>query len=335
MTKYIVFFILFFSNVYAEEQLKLIPSPILMLDNFFTHHVLVAEKSTHLLYLFKNTEGFPELIKTMSIVTGKKTGDKTAEGDFKTPEGIFHFTNFMTNKQLIEKSGSQGIIYGAGAFITDFPNPVDARRGKTGSGIWLHSTNDETRLDKGLDSKGCVVTANNDLIDLSKYIELYKTPLVIVQDLVYLNEKTHNALKNEVKKSLDNWLLAWKNKDIENYMTFYHQTEFMDPKGDYKRYKAYKKSVFSMPGKYNIELDNIAILQSRDYAIVSFTQKYQSHIINDTGRKILYLKQDGSYNWKIVNEVWSKNGLDGNDKIAFTPSMRFFKEDALKGKASD
>ena len=24
---------------------------------------------------------------------------------------------------------------------------------KTGSGIWLHSTNDETRIDKGLDSK--------------------------------------------------------------------------------------------------------------------------------------------------------------------------------------
>jgi murein L,D-transpeptidase YafK len=335
MTKYFIFFILFFNNLHAEEALKLIPSPILMLDNFYTHHVLVAEKSTHLLYLFKNTDGVPELVKSMPIVTGKKTGDKTAEGDFKTPEGIFHFTNFMNNKQLIEKSGSQGIIYGAGAFITDFPNPVDARKGKTGSGIWLHSTNDESRLDKGLDSKGCVVTANNDLIDLSKYIELYKTPLVIVQDLVYLNEKTHAALKNEVKKSLDNWLLAWKNKDIENYMTFYHPTEFMDPKGDYKRYKAYKKAVFAMPGKYNIELGNIAILQSRDYAIVTFTQKYQSPIINDTGRKILYLKQDGSYNWKIVNEVWSKNGLEGNDKMAFTPSMRFFKEDALKGKASE
>lgn len=331
MTKYILFLSLIFCTVRAEEPIKLIPSPILMLDNFYTHHVLVAEKSTHLLYLFKNVNGVPELVKFIPMVTGKKTGDKTAEGDFKTPEGIFHFTNFMTNKQLIEKSGSQGVIYGAGAFVTDFPNPVDARKGKTGSGIWLHSTNDETRLDKGLDSRGCVVTANNDLIDLSKYIELYKTPLVIVQDMVYLNEKTHGALKNAVKQSLDNWLLAWKNKDIENYMTFYHPLEFMDPKGNYSRYKAYKKAVFANPGKYNIELSNISIIQSKDYAIVSFTQKYQSKIINDTGRKILYLKQDNSYNWKIVNEVWSKNGLEGSDQLAFEPSMRFFKEGAFKG----
>jgi murein L,D-transpeptidase YafK len=331
MTKYILFFSLFIGNLYAQEALKLIPAPMLMLDSFYTHHVLIAEKSTHLLYLFKNVNGIPELVKSIPIVTGKKTGDKTSEGDFKTPEGIFHFTNFMTNKQLIEKSGAQGVIYGAGAFITDFPNPVDARKGKTGSGIWLHSTNDESRLDKGLDSKGCVVTANNDLIDISKYIELYKTPLVIVQDMVYLNEKTHGSLKNAVKQSLDNWLQAWKNKDIENYMTFYHQTEFKDPKGTYAKYKAYKKAVFANPGKYNIELSNVAILQSKDYAIVSFTQKYQSKLINDTGRKILYLKQDNSYNWKIVNEVWSKNGVEGNDSIAFEPSMRFFKDGTVKG----
>jgi murein L,D-transpeptidase YafK len=331
MAKYFLISFFLLSSAFAEDAIKLIPSPILMLDNFYTHHVLVAEKSTHLLYLFKNVAGVPELVKSIPIATGKKTGDKTLEGDFKTPEGIFHFTSFMTNKQLIEKSGSQGVIYGAGAFITDFPNPVDARKGKTGSGIWLHSTNDETRIDKGLDSKGCVVTANNDLIDLAKYIELYKTPLVIVQDLVYLNEKTHMALKNAVRQSLENWLNAWRNKDIENYMTFYHTQEFMDPKGNYAKYKAYKKAVFSMPGKNKIELDNIAILQSKDYAIVTFTQKYQSNVVNDTGRKILYLKQDSSYNWKIVNEVWSKNGLEGNDQMAFTPSMRFFKEGMEKG----
>ena len=335
MIKYFIIFSIWILalgiEVDAAEQLKLIPAPILMLDNFYTHHVLIAEKSTHLLHLFQNVNGYPEFVKSYSMVTGKKSGDKTSEGDFKTPEGIFHFNSFLTHKQLIEKSGAQGVIYGAGAFTTDFPNPVDARQGKTGSGIWLHSTNDERRIDKGLDSKGCVVTANNDLIELSKYIELYKTPMIIVQDMVYLNEKTHEALKNAVKESLEKWLTAWRNKDIENYMSFYHPTEFMDPKGNYARYKAYKKAVFTNPGKYKIDLDNVAILQSKDYAIITFSQKYQSNTINDTGRKILYLKQDNSYNWKIVNEVWSKNGIEGNDQIAFSPSSRFFKEGFEKG----
>lgn len=319
----------FFSLVSAEE-IKMLPAPLLTLDSFYTHHILVAEKSTHLLHLFKNTNGNPELVKTYQMTTGKKTGDKSAEGDLRTPEGIYSFVDFMTHKQLLEKAGNQGVIYGAGAFVTDYPNPVDERMGKGGSGIWLHSTNDETRIDKGLDSKGCVVTANNDLIDVSKYIELYKTPILIVQDLIYLNEKTHETKKNEIKKAIDGWLSAWRNKDIESYISYYSPRDFIDAKGNYPKYKAYKAAVFSNPGKPKIDLENISILESKNYAVVTFTQKYQSNTINDTGKKTLFLKQDDAYNWKIVNEVWSNKGLDGmNDKIAFEPSMRFFKDQPI------
>lgn len=314
----------------AEDSSKLYPAPLLFLDGFYSHHILIAEKSTHLLHLFKNVEGKPELVKSYQVVTGKKTGDKGNEGDFRTPEGIYNFTDFLTNKQLIEKSGAQGVIYGAGAFVTDYPNPVDQRMGKTGSGIWLHSTNDETRIDKGLDSRGCVVTANNDLLDVSKYLELHKTPIIIVQDLVYLNEKTHETQKNTIKKDIESWLESWRNKEIEGYMSHYHVTDFKDPKGTFTKYKAYKKAVFSNPGKPKIDLENMTILQSKNYAVVIFTQRYQSSTINDAGKKILYLKQDDSYNWKIVSEIFSKNGIEGNTKIAFEPSMRFFKDFALK-----
>jgi murein L,D-transpeptidase YafK len=317
----------------AEDAAKLFPAPLLSLDSFYSHHILIAEKSTHLLHLFKNVDGKPELVKSYQVVTGKKSGDKGNEGDFRTPEGIYNFTSFLTNKQLIEKSGAQGVIYGAGAFTTDYPNPVDQRMGKTGSGIWLHSTNDEARLDKGLDSKGCVVTANNDLLDVSKYLELYKTPIVIVQDLVFLNEKTYEAQRNELKKGIESWLESWRNKEIEGYMSHYHTAEFKDVKGNFAKYKAYKKAVFNNPGKPKIDLDNMAILQSKNYAVVIFTQKYQSNTINDAGKKILYLKQDDSYNWKIVSEVFSKNGTEGNDKIAFEPSMRFFKDSTFKETA--
>lgn len=319
----------------ANDTTKLYPAPLLYMDNFYSHHILVAEKSTHLLHLFKNNEGKPELVKSYQVVTGKKSGDKGIEGDFRTPEGIYNFIDFLTNKELILKSGAAGVIYGAGAFVTDYPNPVDQRMGKSGSGIWLHSTNDETRLEKGLDSRGCVVTANNDLLDVSKYLELYKTPIIIVQDLVYLNEKTHEIQKNELKKGVEAWLLSWKNKDIEGYMGHYHPSEFKDIKGNFVKYKAYKKAVFSMPGTPKIELDNISILQSKNYAVVTFTQKYVSNKINDTGKKLLYMKQDDSYNWKIVSEVWTKNGLEGYDRMAFEPSMRFFKEDNLKNHESE
>jgi murein L,D-transpeptidase YafK len=313
--------------IWAQEQSKLFPAPLLGLDDFYTHHILVAEKSTHLLHLFKTNNGIPELVKSYQMVTGKKTGDKGTEGDLRTPEGIYSFTNFMTRKELLEKAGSTGIIYGAGAFVTDYPNPVDSRMGKGGSGIWLHSTNDETRIDKGLDSKGCVVTANNDLIEVSKYIELNKTPIVIVQDLIYLSEKTFDAKRAELSKTVTGWAQAWKNKNIEAYMSYYHPQEFMDQKGNFNKYKAYKKAVFSNPGNPKIDIENVSMIESKNYAVVTFTQKYQSSTINDTGRKTLYLKQDSSYNWKIVSEIWSNKGLEGNgSKVAFEPSMRFFKD---------
>ncbi len=322
------------SNIYAEAPSNVMPAPLLMMDNFFAHHVLVAEKSTHALHLFKNTDGKPELVRTYQIATGKKAGDKETEGDFRTPEGIYNFIDFLTNKQLLAQSGPQAAIYGAGAFVTDYPNVIDRNMKKTGSGIWLHSTNDETRIDKGLDSRGCVVTANNELIDVSKYLELNKTPIVIVQDLLYLNEKTYNTQRDELKKLVDNWLEAWRKKDIESYASFYHPLEFSDSKGKLPAYKAYKKAVFSNPGQPKIDLDHISILKSKNYAVITFSQSYQSKTINDTGRKLLYLRQDENYNWKIVSEVFTKNGMENLDKVAaFEPSLRFFKEgEAIESK---
>ena len=60
--------------------------------------------------------------------------------------------------------------------------------------------------------------------------------------------------------------------------------------------------------------------------MISFRQTYRSHSINDVGRKLLYIKRDANYNWKIVSEVWTKFGIDKEDglRVAFRPSQRFF-----------
>lgn len=307
------------------------PAPLLNLDSFFTHHVLIAEKSTHTLYLFKNRDGLPDLIKTYQMATGKVMGDKESEGDFKTPEGIYNLTDFLTNKQLLAQSGPQAAIYGAGAFVMDFPNPIDHLLNKSGSGIWLHSTNDETRIEKGLDSRGCVVTANKELIEISKYLELNKTPIVIVQDLHYLSEKNYIQQQQDLRKFVESWLLAWQEKNIDAYINHYHPQDFTDEKGRFNQYKAYKKAVFSMPGNPKIQLNHISILRSKNYALVTFSQNYQSKTINDIGKKMLYLRQDHNYQWKIVSENWTKNGVENIDKIAFEPSFRFFKEGTFEG----
>lgn len=262
------------------------------------------------------------------MATGKKSGDKFFQGDHRTPEGVYKFTGFLTHEDLLKRHGKEGEIYGVGAFVMSYPNPMDQREGKTGGGIWLHSTNDETRIDKGLDSRGCIVSANKDLIEISKYVELNRTKVVVVHELNWLNKETYLTRKAEVLKTIEDWRTAWTSEDIKKYIGYYHTSQFKDDRhGGLSSYRTYKKNVFWGPGTPEIDMRNISALIAQDYLVVSFMQDYKSHSIQDVGVKTLYMKRDEYHNWKIVHEEWTKQGIDeeADRRVAFKPSLRFFK----------
>lgn len=303
------------------------PSALLQLDDHFAHHAILVEKSTHTMFLYKNNQGLPELVKKYQIASGKKAGDKLFQGDFRTPEGVYIFNDFLTHEDLLKRHGKQGEIYGVGAFVMDYPNPIDRARGKTGGGIWLHSTNDETRIDKGLDSRGCVVAANSELIDISEYIELFRTPIVVVHHVEYLSEGAYQSLRQKIAGTINNWINDWREENLENYISHYHNEFHDDGRGSLEAYKAYKRAVFMAPGKPEVQMSDLSIIMSGDYAVATFKQDYTSNTIKDLGRKTLYLKKDDYYNWKIVSENWSKNGITESEgqRLAFKPALRFFK----------
>lgn len=304
---------------------EFMPSNLYVLDSLFTHHVILVEKSTHTLFVYENDGTLPKLVQKFKIASGKKRGDKSVEGDHKTPEGIYTLREFYSSQYLKSTRGEISKMYGAGAFTTDYPNIMDLRSGKTGSGIWLHSTDDATRIDKGLDSRGCVVVNDNDLKQVSRYLDLNDTPIIIVQDVRFLSRGSWDRDRNTLRTFVDGWAKAWQQKNFSEYISAYHPTEFKDrSKGGYAAYKAYKQAVFSRPDTPDIRIDAVSINMVDDYAVVTLRQDYRSAIINDTGKKTLYLQKDADYNWKIVAELWEK--MPETDNIAFVPSMRFFKE---------
>lgn len=314
-------------TAFGQADAEFMPLNVIQMEDTYTHHILVAEKSTHTLYLYQNNQGIPKLINKLQMVSGKKAGDKTFQGDHRTPEGIYFLTEFIPRESLLERYGKEGEIYGVGAFVMDYPNPIDKRTGKTGGGIWIHSTNDETRIDKGLDSRGCLVIANKDLKDLSQYLELNRTLVVVVHDINYWHKSTWDAERKKVLNSFNSWVTAWSEENFSEYISHYHPQEFFDSqRGAYNQFKAYKQAVFQNPGRPKIEARDVSIFFSDDYAVINFTQDYSSDRITDIGRKVLYLKKDEFYDWKIVNETWTKAGLPEGNKIAFRPSMRFFKD---------
>jgi murein L,D-transpeptidase YafK len=318
----LAFLTLIVGQAHAEDAY--LPSNILMMDSKFTHHVILVEKATHKLHLYENSGTFPRLVKTYSTATGKFKGDKSVNGDHKTPEGIYTIYEFLSKEELLRRHGKYAEIYGSGAFPMDYPNFIDARAGKTGGGIWLHSTDNDNRVQKGLDSRGCVVLQNADLKEVSQYIELAHTPVIVVQDIFYLSKSTWDRNRKDINDAVSKWARAWQEKDFDTYITAYDPQQFHDKsKGSYSSYKTYKKSVFSRPDKPLIKLNFIAIMATEEYAVVHLQQDYRSSVINDVGKKTLYLKKDANYDWKIVGELWSKSELEN---IAFTPSKRFFKE---------
>jgi murein L,D-transpeptidase YafK len=312
---------LFVGNSLAQE---FYPSNILMMDEKFSHHVLLVEKSTHKLHLYENNASSPKLVKTFSTATGKFKGNKAVAGDHKTPEGIYTIHDFLSKEELLKRHGKYAEIYGSGAFPMNYPNFMDERAGKTGNGIWLHSTDDDNRISKGLDSRGCVVVQNADLKELSQYIDLDHTPIIVVQDIFFLSKSTWEKNRKDISDAVSKWAKAWQAKDFDTYIGSYDAQSFFDrSRGNYNSYKNYKKAVFSRPDSPVIKFDFISIMSTDQYAVVHLQQDYRSNVINDIGKKTLYLKKDSNYDWKIIGELWSK--ADQN-RLAFTPGKRFFKE---------
>jgi murein L,D-transpeptidase YafK len=307
----------------ASAAEELFPINLLLLDEYFSHHVIVAEKSTHLLHLFENQNGFPKLLKSYQMATGKTAGDKSNQGDLRTPEGIYQLMSFLNDKDLRQRYGQEGKIYGVGAFVLNYPNFMDKQKNKTGNGIWLHSTDDETRISKGLDSKGCVVINEADIKDVAHYIALEDTSIIIVQDLLYVKKKTWDTLRNDLINQIQHWVNAWSQEDIDRYLDAYHKQDFRDPhRKNYQGLRSYKSQVFSRPGKPQIKISHLSLMTFEDYTVVHLLQDYQSDTIKDVGKKTLYLKKDDHYSWKIISETFQRSVT--KPEMTFVPSKRFF-----------
>ena len=322
--KFITWMMLTISIGFAQAEESFYPSNILMMDEKFAHHVLLVEKATHKLHVYENAASEPRLVKTFNMATGKFKGDKSTNGDHKTPEGIYTIYEFLSKEELLKRHGNYAKIYGSGAFPMDYPNFIDERAKKTGGGIWLHSTDDDNRISKGLDSRGCVVVQNQDLKDISQFIELDHTPIIVVQDVHFLSKTTWERNRKDINDAVQKWSTAWQKKDFDTYINSYDKDQFYDKKhGSYNGYKNYKKAVFSRNDSPAIKLDFISIMVNEHYAVVHLQQDYRSPVVNDTGKKTLYLKKDSNYDWKIVGELWSS--VDEKN-VAFTPSKRYFKD---------
>lgn len=199
-----------------------IPSQFLTLSQK-SRHAIAVDTSRARLYLFQNGPSGLKLIADYYISVGKAGIAKTVEGDQRTPLGVYYISSNLDPKSLKD-------FYGSGALPINYPNVLDAKRGNTGSGIWLHGTPPNQFSRAPLATDGCVVLANPDLEHLIRTVEVRATPVVIAQQLQWISPQSALA----ASKPFEETLMAWRNAKIA---------------GNFEQTLAYYASDFNSNGK--------------------------------------------------------------------------------------
>ncbi|MBU0721253.1 L,D-transpeptidase family protein [bacterium] len=255
--------------------------------------ILTCNKDKSVLSLYKlddnKTFGFK---KDYSAFTGKIKGDKSKEGDLRTPVGVYHITKKMYDVDS---------FYGPLAFVTSYPNTYDDYRGKNGSGIWIHGLPTEQERDEF--TKGCIAINNAQIECLDRRIDIDNT-LLIIHEKANTKEISKEIFAS-ILSQLFSWRYSWLYNDISGYLNFYSSDFIRSDKMDFEQFKKYKTRVFNKNEEKSIIFTNIAIIPYpgiNDVYQITFKEQYSSESFTFVGDKTLMVRLDDTSAMNIFTE---------------------------------
>jgi len=247
-----------------------------------------VDKSCQRLYVYDGRRRILEI----PCSTGMNSGNKQIKGDKRTPEGVYFFEKIIDGKKLPK-------FYGWRAYVLDYPNPVDKANGKNGNGIWIHGR--IIPLDK-TDTKGCVSLINTDLKRIAPYLDAYMTPVITLDQIIYVNKTTLCNLEESYRDFVYRWINAWANKELEKYRSCYSDRFYDTDRGycldDFVESKA---KTFKKYNYINISIDQLRIAGADGYILAYFLMDYSGDYFQSTGIKYIYIKST-SLGPKILSE---------------------------------
>lgn len=256
-------------------------------------YALLADASRARLYLFENVDGEPRLKRDYYMTIGKNGTDKRTEGDKKTPVGVYLISDQLPRRQLAD-------LYGEGAFPLNYPNDWDRAQGRGGHGIWLHGVPSDTYSRPPRSSDGCVVVANPDFKDLSTWVQVGVTPVVIVDRADWVDRATWERSRDELTAQLTHWRQDWEAREPERFLGHYTDA-FL--KGNGRNWAENKRRNITGKDWIRVELEDVSlfIYPGGEMAYSEFTQRYSSDKLSSTARKKVYWRMEHGQ-WRIAME---------------------------------
>ncbi len=271
----------------------LIPS---QLTNLSTQnkHAIAIDASRSRLYLFENSSTGLKLLGDYYISVGKSGIEKTIEGDLRTPLGVYFVTSNLDPKSLKD-------FYGSGALPINYPNQLDIKRGKTGSGIWLHGTPPSQFSRAPLATDGCVVLANPDLDRIIRTVRVRTTPVVIAQSLKWVAPQTMRADNKPFEEALKGWQSAKSKGDLSRLMAWYMPDFTSNGKTLAQWTPGLQAELKKLDGR-GLEFKDVSYLRwtdANDTMVVTFGELPQGAKTGQTKRQY-WMRESGQ--WKIFYE---------------------------------
>ncbi|MDD2833026.1 MAG: L,D-transpeptidase family protein [Methylotenera sp.] len=282
---------------YLEKSSTLKQPNLIIAPNAQHKHVILVDTKKSRLFLYENADTGLKYVTDFYITVGKNGVGKFIEGDKRTPIGVY-FASTKLKQPLPD-------LYGDGAYPLNYPNEWDRTNNRKGSGIWLHGTPSDTFSRAPRASDGCVVLSNQDLSALSDILEAGKTPVIIADNLEWLNDASNlQAEKDNLNKAINNWLNDWRAQDTDKYLSYYSK-DFSSNGITYQQWAEHKQRVQASKPKVNINVSNISMFgypdAQRRLVVVDFVQDFNSPTLKNKMQKRQYWIEEDN-RWKIIYE---------------------------------
>jgi murein L,D-transpeptidase YafK len=151
-------------------------------------------------------------------------------------------------------------------------------------------------------TNGCIVLDNRDVAELSQYIRLRQTPVIIEEKILSIPLQELKQEREQFYEILSEWKRSWETKQLDRYMSFYSPS-FRSKGMDWQSWRAYKDHLNQEYSTIQITIDPPILLKHNRNVIAVFFQCYRSDRFFNEGTKRLYFTLEGG-EWKIIGEEW-------------------------------
>ena len=269
------------SKVYWDAILESMDTQYGYYENL--EYLFVASKKTKSLQLFmiKNHK-LEEKLNAPALI-GSKLGHKQKEGDRATPIGVYELDSRLVNLDQ---------YYGPLALTTSYPNLLDKLHERTGYGIWIHGMPLNGNREEQ-NTRGCIAIENNLLKQVDKMVDHKKALLITYENKVVETKKNDLAI---LLSDLFLWKKAWRDSDVEAYLGFYDENEFLRfDKTGFEDFKKNKTRIFSKNEEKMIKFSNINISPypndaNKNMFKISFYEEYRAPSYTFNGEKELFVE---------------------------------------------